>query len=218
MCIRDSSSSDQKKGMSRPPVEKEISSDEKLISLTDINKIELKTSDIKSCFINRKSSRSFTNEKISFDELSFLLWSAQGVREVVVNDKNEKLNLLRTVPSAGSRHPFELYFAAMNVESLSPGIYKYVSSKHSVVLIKEVEKLGDKITERSQWQKFCGDAPLFLLLSVTPYRTVWRYQLPRSLRVIAIDVGHVGQNIHLACEALGLGTCMVCLLYTSRCV
>jgi SagB-type dehydrogenase family enzyme len=36
----------------------------------------------------------------------------------------------------------------------------------------------------------------------------WRYHID-SHKVIAIDAGHVGQNLYLACEALGCGTCAI---------
>jgi len=41
-----------------------------------------------------------------------------------------------------------------------------------------------------------------------PYRAEWRDHVP-SHKVIAIDAGHVCQNLYLACEALGLATCTV---------
>lgn len=37
-----------------------------------------------------------------------------------------------------------------------------------------------------------------------PYRMEWRYGLD-SHKVIAMDAGHVGQNLYLACEAIGAG-------------
>jgi SagB-type dehydrogenase family enzyme len=34
----------------------------------------------------------------------------------------------------------------------------------------------------------------------------WRYDIAAH-KVIAIDAGHVCQNLYLACEAIGAGTC-----------
>ncbi|MFO7569003.1 MAG: nitroreductase family protein, partial [Smithellaceae bacterium] len=39
-------------------------------------------------------------------------------------------------------------------------------------------------------------------------RMEWRYDLAAH-KVIAIDAGHVCQNLYLACEAIGAGTCAV---------
>jgi SagB-type dehydrogenase family enzyme len=36
----------------------------------------------------------------------------------------------------------------------------------------------------------------------------WRYGLTAH-KVIAIDAGHVGQNLYLACQAVGAGTCAI---------
>ncbi len=36
----------------------------------------------------------------------------------------------------------------------------------------------------------------------------WRYGLA-SHKVIALDAGHVCQNLYLACEAIGAGTCAI---------
>ena len=41
-----------------------------------------------------------------------------------------------------------------------------------------------------------------------PYRMEWRYGLAAH-KVIALDAGHVCQNLYLACEAIGAGTCAV---------
>ncbi len=43
---------------------------------------------------------------------------------------------------------------------------------------------------------------------VFPYRMEWRYGLTAH-KVIALDAGHVCQNLYLACEAVGAGTCAV---------
>jgi SagB-type dehydrogenase family enzyme len=41
-----------------------------------------------------------------------------------------------------------------------------------------------------------------------PYRTEWRYSIV-SHKVIALDAGHVCQNLYLACESIKLGTCAI---------
>lgn len=47
-----------------------------------------------------------------------------------------------------------------------------------------------------------------VILSTVPYRTSWRYG-QRGYRYLYLDAGHVGQNIHLAAEALNAGACMI---------
>jgi len=41
-----------------------------------------------------------------------------------------------------------------------------------------------------------------------PHRMEWRYGLAAH-KVIAIDAGHVCQNLYLACEAIGAATCAI---------
>ncbi len=36
----------------------------------------------------------------------------------------------------------------------------------------------------------------------------WRYG-PAAYKVIALDAGHVCQNLYLACETIGAGTCAI---------
>ena len=52
-------------------------------------------------------------------------WSASGIQATQGN-----VATLRPVPSAGARHPFELYVAVKDVEGLESGIYHYVPAKH----------------------------------------------------------------------------------------
>lgn len=201
--------SDQARGVPRPDFEKPPRGGQPLIALPEPAKTRLKKTDIRKCIGDRISVRAFTDATVTLPELSFLLWATQGVREFVSDRLHRHHAVKRTVPSAGSRHPFETYFAARKVEGLEEGIYRYIGSKHSVTLEKTVRGLGTKITEGAIGQTFCGRAPLFFLWSAVPYRTIWRYGLPKSVKCVLLDAGHIGQNLHLACEALGLGTCMI---------
>ncbi|GAJ24920.1 unnamed protein product, partial [marine sediment metagenome] len=57
-------------------------------------------------------------------------------------------------------------------------------------------------------QKFVGDAPLVFVWSCIPYRTEWRYHIS-AYKAILIDAGHICQNLYLAAEAIGCGTCAI---------
>jgi SagB-type dehydrogenase family enzyme len=41
-----------------------------------------------------------------------------------------------------------------------------------------------------------------------PARMEWRYDLAAH-KVMALDAGHVGQNLYLAVQSLGAGTCAI---------
>ena len=115
---------------------------------------------------------------------------------------------MRNVPSAGNRHAFETYIAALNIEGVKKGIYRYLPIEHELVFEFEEENLSEKISVASMGQFFVGSAPVVFIWTAIPYRMEWRYR-EASYKVIAIDVGHVCQNLYIACEAIESGTCAI---------
>ena len=146
----------------------------------------------------RRSRRKFIEASLSLEELSFLLWAAQGV-------SGEK-SFFRTYPSGGARHPFECYISIKNVDGIKPGLYRYYPPEHILVLLFEDGSLNEKIAEACNKQAFVGEGSVIFIWSAVPYRTEWRYDV-LSHKIIAIDAGHLCQNLYLAAEAIGCGTC-----------
>ena len=68
----------------------------------------------------RESRRTYADAPLTLLELSFLLWSTQGVRRFA-GHKNPVT--FRNVPSAGSRHTFETFLFVNQVDWLKKGIY-----------------------------------------------------------------------------------------------
>ena len=194
--------SDQSKGVDFPSVQKEFSGE--MIGLPDFNESIIKKQSVFDCIKDRKSNRSFKNESISLQELSFLLWATQGVKEKLQNGKVT----LRTVPSGGARHPFETYLAVNNVENLSSGVYRYQPLEHSLVFLFNLENQTADLTVAALGQSFVGESAVTFIWSAIPYRTEWRYTT-ESKKIILQDSGHLCQNLYVACEALGLGTCAI---------
>jgi SagB-type dehydrogenase family enzyme len=135
--------------------------------------------------------------------LSFLLWATQGGRQRVASGA-----ALRTVPSAGNRHALETYVAVLRVGDLEPGSYRYLPLEHQLLPLFEEEQMPQKLTEATLGQAFVGRAAVVFIWTTVPYRMEWRYGLAAH-KVIAVDAGHVCQNLYLACEAIGAGTCAV---------
>lgn len=143
----------------------------------------------------RRSVREYKDAPLSLKEVSQLLWSAQGV---TANWG------ARTAPSAGALYPLEIYLVAGRVENLKPGIYRYNPQAHSLVKIVE----GDKrfaLFSASLFQAPVKNAPLSLVICAQYERTTRKYG-ERGKRYVHIEVGHVGQNIYLQAESLGLAT------------
>jgi SagB-type dehydrogenase family enzyme len=112
---------------------------------------------------------------------------------------------MRTVPSAGAKSPFETYLVINRVEGLEPGLYRYISFNHKLLFIKTLENAESKIGELAYGQNFVGKGAVVFCWVAIPYRSEWRYSI-LAHKFIAIDLGHVSQNLYLACEAVNLGT------------
>ncbi len=202
--FKDEVISDQNKEIKQPPLEKPFDETGRIINLPKPNKNILIKKEIHECINDRRSHREYINCLISIDELSYLLWSTQGVHEI----RGDNYATVRTVPSAGARHPFETYLAVNKVEGLQKGIYRYLAIEHQLLFLYEENDIEQKITDGTLGQRFAGTAAVNFIWSCTPYRGEWRYDY-RSHKVMLLDAGHVCQNLYNSCEALGLGTCAI---------
>ncbi len=195
---------DQHQGIEPPPVQKTARPEQKLIELPDLEEwTSFRGTDLLDAISNRKSHRRFKSSPLTLAELAFLLWSTQGIKQELAPG-----TALRTVPSAGCRHPFETYLLISNVEGLDTGIYRYLPLEHALVLERKDEDLQEKLPPATLGQTFPAAAPVTFAWAAIPYRTEWRYTTAAH-RVILMDVGHVCQNLYLACEAIGCGTCAI---------
>jgi SagB-type dehydrogenase family enzyme len=194
---------DQSRGIRPPLPQKPVVPHSRIIPLPDRESWAIPPCDLMTAMANRESRRKFTTGSLSLDELGFLLWATQGVRAEL-----HPAAILRTVPSAGCRHPLETYLAVMRVEGLESGIYRYLPLDHSLVQEREMDNLGLRLTAATRGQAFAGRAAVTFLWAAIPERTEWRYG-DASYKVIALDAGHVCQNLYLACQAIGCGTCAI---------
>ena len=195
--------SDQDMKLPQPPLVKENMREESIKLPTDFENLEI-NNDFMSVINNRKSNRVYTEENITLLQLSYLLWATQGVKGI----RGKKYATLRTVPSGGARHGFETYLIVQKVEGLKPGKYHFLPMTHSIEYLGEIENSKDVISDTLCQQRWASKASVVFYWSLICYRNEWRYGV-NAHRPIAIDAGHVGQNLYLACTALGLGTCAI---------
>ncbi|MDD2227865.1 MAG: SagB/ThcOx family dehydrogenase [Candidatus Cloacimonetes bacterium] len=196
--------SDQSQNIPRPDAVKVRAGE--LVALPAIGKITIPNITLHKAIEQRRSLRKYSNAPLSVDELSFLLWASSWARDFRSNERMEIT--LRNVPSAGARHPLETYVDIRNVEGIKPGLYYYHPIKHCLVLLDASETKAVQIFEGCMRQEMIGTAAVNIILSAVPYRTAWRYG-QRGYRYLYLDAGHVGQNIQLASEAIGGGSCMI---------
>ncbi len=200
----DFSQTDQSRGVPPPPIEKPFPPEARRIDLPRPGQWrEVAPLAVEQAIRQRQSRRDFSRKPLSVDELAFLLWATQGVREVL-----ERGTALRTVPSAGARHALETYLAALNVEGLETGFYRYLPLEHQLLFEFQEANPGRKLAEAALGQWFVARAAAVFCWTAVPYRMEWRYGLAAH-KVILLDAGHVCQNLYLACEAIGAGTCAI---------
>jgi SagB-type dehydrogenase family enzyme len=200
----DFSRTDQSLGIKPPPIEKPHDPDKQHIDLIRGEDWEKRIKlDLVFAIKNRGSHRSFSDENLTLDELSFLLWATQGVKQVL-----NPATAFRVVPSAGCRHALETYLLINKVEGLDPGVYRYLPLEQQLLFEFTVENLAKEVSAATLNQSFVGKAPIVFVWTAVPYRMEWRYDLAAH-KVIALDAGHVCQNLYLAAEAIGAGTCAI---------
>jgi SagB-type dehydrogenase family enzyme len=193
----------QSLGEPPPPLQKPVADGAEIIPLPPQSKWQIPPCDLQQAIAGRQSRRHFSGAALSLHELAFLLWSTQGVRA-----RLHETAVLRTVPSAGCRHPFETYLAVLQVEGLAPGIYRYLPLDQALVCEATPDQLAERLVAATRGQGFAAAAAVTFLWTALPVRTEWRYA-EASAKVIALDAGHLCQNLYLACEAIGAGTCAI---------
>ena len=149
----------------------------------------------------RRSVRSFGEEPLDLKEVSQLMLAAQGITDPARN--------YRAAPSAGATYPLEVYLVAGSngVNGLGEGVFLYEPGPH------QLEKVltGDRqpsLREAALGQGPVSDAPANIVITAVYERTKRRYGA-RGERYVHMEAGHVGQNLYLQAEALGLGMVVI---------
>ncbi len=132
----------------------------------------------------RRSMRSFTEQEISMQTLSTLLWAACGVSD----PKTGKI----TAPSAINMQDIKVYVCSKD------GVCLYNAKANTLTKVS-----GKDIREAiaGKMQQFAKTAPISLVLVSTKDTD----RSPND-KYGAMDAGYVSQNIYLACTALGMKT------------
>lgn len=195
--------SDQARGYPQPPLESGIKGNRKTIDLPGPENIRIQEIDVRKVIERRTSVRNYSPEPLSLEELSYLLWCTQGVKEVVRNAAT-----FRTVPSAGARHALETYILANNVSGLEKGLYRFLPIEHRLTEINMDENIADEIKRGCLDQAFVKTSAATFIWTAVPYRMTWRYG-QRGYRYLHLDAGHVCQNLYLSAESIDCGVCAI---------
>lgn len=175
----------------------------KIYSRFPKRKIEITppSGELEQTLLNRRTTREFSREPLSFEFLSDLLRFSVGLSY----EQDGKDNSKRVYPSAGARYPIETYLVNNNVKNLDNGLYHY--NVRDECLERLVQGDLSQQTERIIGNEM-GLAPLLVFLTGVMPRTEVKYG-PNAYRFALIESGHIGQNISLFCEKEKIGSCAI---------
>jgi nitroreductase len=147
-------------------------------------------SDLVNALENRKSVRDYTTARLNLQELSTILWAANGVNR----DYGR-----RTAPSAFGNEYIDIYVVS------DEGAWCYDASAHR---LKAAAPAGLKA--RLTGQRFVGRASHVLVLVADPGRSPGFFASSEErLRWAHATAGAIAQNVYLMSAARGVGTCLV---------
>ena len=195
--------SDQVKGLPQPPLTLPPAEGKPVHGLPDPREAPRRAMDLWDAINNRVSVRAYGEKPLSLEELSYMLWCTQGVKEAA-----DRPATLRTVPSAGARHCFETYLLVNRVEGLRQGLYRFLAAEHSLQEVDTDPGIAERVTQACFNQRFVLQSAATFIWTAVAYRMMWRYG-ERGYRYMHLDAGHVCQNLYLAAEAIGCGACAI---------
>lgn len=149
----------------------------------------------------RRSIRSYSDKALTLQDVSQLMWAAQGITDPV-----EKF---RAAPSAGATYPLEVYLIVGDncVKGLTGGVYHYDPYEHLLDRILEGD-LRSSLAEAALRQSWVSQAPIDIVIAAVYERTTGRYG-ERGIRYVHMEAGHAAQNLCLQATAQGLGVVTV---------
>ena len=169
---------------------------------TPLPKVTSPNSDFFNVLLKRRTHREFSLAPLDLERLSTMLYYTWGVTGFVNNWLLGTLPL-KTSPSAGARHPCEVYVLSLRVSGLPRGLYHYAADRH--VLERISTKMSrEKVSEYCAGQAWVKEAAaLFLTTAVFP-RSMWKYRFSRAYRTVLADAAHLCQTFCLVATHLGL--------------
>lgn len=153
---------------------------------------------VETALATRRSVRAFKNEAMSLQQVSQLLWSAQGISGPYG---------VRTAPSAGALYPLETLVVIGAVDGLQAGLYRYAPREHTLALVTAGD-LRQPLFAAALEQGCVASAAVNIVLGAEYERATGKYG-ERGQRYTIMEVGHAAQNLCLQAVALGLSSVVV---------
>ena len=148
--------------------------------------------------VKRRSVRDYTGEPLKLEDVSQLLWAAQGVTADWGG---------RTAPSAGALYPLEVYVVVGSVKGLAAGVYRYDPKRHEVIMTAKGD-IRPQLAGAALEQDSVRDGAIDLVFTAVYKRTTGKYGA-RGIQYVHMEIGHAAQNVCLQATAMGLGAVTV---------
>jgi SagB-type dehydrogenase family enzyme len=161
----------------------------------------------------RRSPWEYTATPIARADLDAMLTTACGVTGSLPVEGDTVS--LRAYPSGGALYTIEMYLAAINVQRLDAGVYHLNAIEGCLELLRPgfcEENL--RLLAVPDQQRFLTGVGAVVFLAANFPRPEREYG-QGSYRMIAMEAGHISQNLLLAAAALGLGARPIAGLYDS---
>jgi SagB-type dehydrogenase family enzyme len=149
---------------------------------------------VEETLLKRRSIREYASEPLKLQEVSQLLWAAQGITDP---------RGLRTAPSAGALYPLNVYLVVGNVVNLTEGLYKYLPETHEILKVIDGD-MKRELARAAMGQSSVENAPIDIVITAVYETTTGKYR-EKGIRYVHIEVGHTAQNLCLQATAMGLG-------------
>jgi len=160
---------------------------------------------VEEALLKRRSVREYADAPLTLEEVSQLLWAAQGITAEWGG---------RTAPSAGALYPLEVYLVVGNVENIAPGVYKYRPSRHEIVQVRD-EDIRSELAKAALGQVWIKEGAIDIVIAAVYERTTKKYG-DRGVKYVHMEAGHAAQNIYLQAAVLDLGMVTVGAFYDDQ--
>jgi len=171
-----------------PGVRRTRQSSRKIIQLTDPNT----TGDVslEEALARRRSVRQFSTKDLKRTQIGQLAWAGQGV--------TDEQRGFRTAPSAQALYPMELYIAT------NDGLYTYQPKEHSLAELSD-QDIRSQLARATMTPEPVATAPCSIIIAGSSREIAARVG-NKARTFVAMEAGHIAQNIHLQAVTMGLGS------------
>jgi len=146
----------------------------------------------------RRTVRELGRGRISLNQISQILWAAQGI----TNSEG-----FRTSPSAGALFPLEVRIVNGNVQGIPAGTFRYSPEKNELVQESDTD-IRRELAIAALDQAWINENSVLVVISAVVARCSIKYG-ERGLRYCFLEAGHAAQNILLQAAAMDLETGLV---------